>query len=108
MAGLAASSFFPPIVMGIFNKKMNMQGAVAGMVSGFVFTVGYIVWFKMMNGGANNTPDNWLLGISSEGIGTVGMLLNFAVSLTVAKFTPPPPEDVQRIVEDIRVPKAGD
>ena len=62
----------------------------------------------MMNGGANNIPENWLFGISPEGIGTIGMLLNFAVSLTVAKFTPPPPQDVQKMVEDIRVPTSGE
>ena len=81
--------------------------AVAGMLAGFVFTLGYIVWFKFINPDLN-TVDHWLFGISPEGIGTIGMLLNFAVALSICKFTPPPPEDVQKMVEDIRVPKSGD
>ncbi len=101
--GLAASSFFPILILGIFWKRMNREGAIAGMVSGIVFTAAYIVYFKFVNPAAN-TPDHWWFGISPEGIGTVGMALNFAVSIVVARLTPPPPPEVQRMVEDIRVP----
>ena len=102
--GLAAASFFPVLVMGIFSKRMNREGAVAGMVAGLVFTAGYIIYFKFVNPQAN-TPDNWWFGISPEGIGTLGMLLNFAVSLSLGKYFPPPPDAVQKMVEDIRVPR---
>lgn len=102
--GLAAASFFPVLVMGIFSKRMNREGAVAGMVAGLVFTAGYIIYFKFVNPQAN-TPDNWWFGISPEGIGTLGMLLNFAVSLSLGKYFPPPPDSVQKMVEDIRVPR---
>ncbi|UZE97167.1 sodium:solute symporter family protein [Alkalimarinus alittae] len=104
--GLAASSFFPAILMGIFYKRMNKEGAIAGMVSGLVFTFAYIIYFKFVNPAAN-TPDNWFFGISPEGIGTLGMLLNFAVSFAVSKVTPPPPEHIQHLVEDIRVPRGA-
>ncbi len=102
--GLAAASFFPAIVLGIFSKRMNRQGAVAGMVVGIVFTAAYIIYFKFVNPEANSSA-HWLFGISPEGIGTVGMLLNFAVSLSISRLTPPPPESVQRLVETIRVPR---
>jgi cation/acetate symporter len=104
--GLAASSFFPVILMGIFYKRMNKEGAISGMISGLLFTAGYIIYFKFINPGANS-PDNWLFGISPEGIGTIGMLVNFAVSLTVCKFTPPPPEEIRHMVEDIRIPRGA-
>lgn len=102
--GLAAASFFPAIVMGIFSRRMNREGAVTGMIAGLVFTAGYIVYFKFLSP-ERNTPDHWLFGISPEGIGTLGMLLNFAVSIAVAAVTRPPPESVQKLVEDIRVPR---
>ena len=104
--GLAASSFFPAILMGIFYKKMNKEGAIAGMVSGLVFTFAYIIYFKFVNPAANS-PENWFFGISPEGIGTLGMLLNFVVAFAVAKVTPPPPEHIQHLVEDIRVPRGA-
>ncbi len=104
--GLAASSFFPVIIMGIFYKKMNKEGAIAGMLSGIIFTAAYIIYFKFINPAANNA-DNWLLGISPEGIGTVGMLINFAVSFIVAKITPAPPEDIQELVDSLRYPKGA-
>ena len=104
--GLAASSFFPAIVLGIFSKRMNREGAVAGMVVGIAFTAAYIVYFKFLYSGPS-AADAWLLGISPEGIGFVGMLLNFAVALTVSRFTPPPPAEVQALVEEIRVPVAS-
>ena len=102
--GLAAASFFPVLVMGIFSKRMNREGAIAGMVVGLLFTAGYIIYFKFINPSAN-TAENWWFGISPEGIGTLGMLLNFAVSLTLSKFFPPPPPKVQGMVEEIRVPR---
>jgi cation/acetate symporter len=104
--GLAASSFFPVLILGIFWKRMNREGAIAGMVSGIGFTAAYIVYFKFVNPAAN-VPDRWLLGVSPEGIGTLGMLLNFGVASGVALVTPPPPESVQRLVDEIRVPKGA-
>jgi cation/acetate symporter len=101
--GLAASSFFPVIVLGIFSTRMNREGAIAGMITGITFTALYILYFRFLNPAAD-TADNWWFGISPEGIGAVGMLLNFAVALTVDRFTPAPPADVQAMVEDIRVP----
>ncbi|MDE0315468.1 MAG: cation acetate symporter [Candidatus Poribacteria bacterium] len=101
--GLAASSFFPAIVMGIFSKRMNKAGAVAGMIVGFTFTAAYIIFFKFIKPDLN-TSEYWLWGISPEGIGTLGMVLNFIVSIAVSIFTPPPPEEVQVLVEEIRVP----
>jgi cation/acetate symporter len=101
--GLAASSFFPVLVLGIFWKRMNREGAIAGMIVGIAFTAAYIVYFKFVNPAANG-PDRWLMGISPEGIGTVGMLLNFAVSTGISMLTPPPPDSVQQMVEDIRIP----
>ncbi len=101
--GLAASSFFPAIVMGIFTKRMNKLGAVAGMIVGISFTAGYIIFFRFINPNLD-TPEHWLWGISPEGIGTVGMIINFIVAGVVSAFTTPPPEDVQALVEEIRVP----
>ena len=101
--GLAASSFFPAIVMGIFSKRMNKAGAVAGMIVGITFTAVYIIFFKYIRPDLN-VSDNWFLGISPEGIGTVGMMLNFIVSICVSAMTPPPPEEVQDLVEEIRMP----
>lgn len=102
--GLAASSFFPAIVMGIFSKRMNKAGAITGMIVGFTFTAAYIIFFKFVLPEEQNVPKNWLWGISPEGIGTVGMVLNFIVATVVSIFTPPPPEEVQELVEDIRIP----
>ena len=101
--GLAASSFFPAILMGIFWKRMNAAGAVSGMVVGIAVTTAYIVWFKFIDPAAN-VKSNWFLGISPEGFGTIGMLLNFAVAIPVALLTPPPSREVQELVESIRVP----
>lgn len=104
--GLAASSFFPVIILGIFSKRFNKEGAIAGMIAGLGFTAGYIVYFKFIQP-SFNTPDYWFLGISPEGIGTIGMLVNIAVALVVSKFTPAPPEDIQQMVEDIRIPRGS-
>ena len=98
--GLAAASFFPAIIMGIFSKRINKQGAIAGMLTGLVFTTAYIVYFKFLGG----TPDAYWWGISPEGIGTLGMLFNFIVSIGVTYLTPPPPPEVQQMVEHIRLP----
>jgi cation/acetate symporter len=104
--GLAASSFFPAILLGIFYRRMNKEGAVAGMVAGITFTALYIVYFKFMNPAAN-VPENWWFGISPEGIGALGMLLNFGVALLISRITPPPPESVRRMVDLIRIPRGA-
>jgi len=104
--GLAASSLFPALMMGIFSKKMNKEGAIAGMLSGLFFTFGYIVFFKFISPELNSA-DHWLFGISPEGIGMIGMFVNFAVALLVDRFTAPPPAEVQHLVEDIRVPSGA-
>ncbi len=101
--GLAASSFFPAIILGIFYKRMNKEGAISGMIAGIVFTAGYIIYFKFINPAAN-TSENWLFGISPEGIGTIGMLLNTTIALVVAKFTASPPDEILKMIDDIRVP----
>ncbi|OQQ08372.1 cation acetate symporter [Vibrio splendidus] len=104
--GLAAASFFPAIILGIFYKKMNKEGAIAGMLSGIAFTASYIIYFKFINPAAS-TPENWWFGISPEGIGTLGMCLNFVVSIVVNKVTAEVPQDVQDMVENIRYPKGA-
>ncbi len=104
--GLAASSFFPVILLGIFSKRMNKEGAIAGMLVGLVFAFSYIVYFKFISPELNSA-ENWLLGVSPEGIGSLGMVLNFVVAVIVCKMTPPPPEHIQHIVEDIRVPRGA-
>ncbi|SHL76458.1 sodium:solute symporter family protein [Phytopseudomonas punonensis] len=103
--GLAAASFFPAIVMGIFYKRMNKEGAIAGMVVGLTFTFAYIIYFKFINPTA--TANEWWFGISPEGIGTLGMIFNFVVAFVVSRMTAPPPEHIQHLVEDIRVPRGA-
>ena len=98
--GLAASSFFPTLLMGIFSKKINKEGAIAGMLAGISFTLSYIIFFQFLGG----RPEQYLLGISPEGIGCVGMLLNFAIAFLVSAFTPAPPQEVVDMVESIRLP----
>ncbi len=106
--GLAAASLFPAIFMGIFSKSMNKEGAIAGMVTGLVFTFSYIAYFKLINPDAN-VAANWLFGVSPEGIGVIGMLLNFAIAIAVSKMTASPPLEVRKLVDSIRVPRgAGD
>ena len=104
--GLAAASLFPVTLLGIFSLRVNKYGAIAGMLTGLLFTLGYIVWFKgiFFESMAANVADNWLFGISPEGIGTVGAGLNFAVALGVSALTPPPSQEVRDLVERIRVP----
>ena len=104
--GLAAASFFPAIILGIFSKKINKEGALSGMVVGIVFTAAYIIYFKFISP-ESNSAEHWLWGISPEGIGTIGMLLNAGVSVVVSRFTPAPPESIQELIEDIRVPRGA-
>ena len=101
--GLAAASFFPAIILGVFSKRMNRNGAVLGMVVGITFTAAYIIYFKFINP-SSNTADHWWFGVSPEGIGTLGMLLNLAVATVVSRFTPAPPERVGALVDRMRMP----
>lgn len=96
--GLAASSFFPVIVLGIFDRRTNREGAIAGMITGLVFTLFYIIGVKF--GGMQP----WFFGVSAEGIGTLGMIINFIVTLVVSRLTPPPPPEIQEMVEYLRAP----
>ncbi|OGT98041.1 MAG: hypothetical protein A2X80_00125 [Geobacteraceae bacterium GWB2_52_12] len=101
--GLAAASFFPCILMGIFNKKANKEGALAGMFVGITFVTAYIIYFKFVNPSINNAK-GWWFGISPEGIGTVGAALNFITMYVVGKFTPEPPQEIQDLVGSLRYP----
>ena len=109
--GLAAASLFPPILLGIFSKRMNKQGAIAGMLTGLIFTYAYIEFFKglfLRWAGApfaEDVAENWLFGVSPEGIGALGVVLNFAVAITVSRMTAAPPKRVQTLVEYIRAPR---
>lgn len=107
--GLAASSFFPAIFLGIFDKRTNKEGAVAGMIVGISFTMIYILMFKFGIGfeSVAAAKPYQLFGISPEGIGTVGMILNFIVTIVISRLTAAPPEDVQNMVEDIRIPRGS-
>jgi len=96
--GLAAASFFPAILLGIFDTRTNREGAIAGMITGLVFTTAYILGVKFYG------MEPLLFGISAEGIGTVGMMLNFVVTLVVSRLTSPPPESIQALVEALRTP----
>ena len=101
--GLAAASFFPAIILGIFYKKMNKEGAISGMIIGILSMLFYMTKFKFGWFGGGTKAD-WWLGISPEGFGTIAMLLNFIVSIVIMKFTPAPPQAVQDLVENIRIP----
>lgn len=96
--GLAAASFFPVIILGIFDKRTNREGAIAGMIAGLVFTAFYIIGVKFYGMSA------WFFGVSPEGIGTVGMLINFAITLIVSRLTPAPPAEIQDLVDNLRTP----
>ena len=100
--GLAASSFFPTLIMGIFSKKINKEGAIAGMICGIGFTMSYIIYFQFLT----DSKDYWF-GISPEGIGFVGMFINFIIAFAVSSRTAPPPSEVQEMVENIRIPKGA-
>jgi len=104
--GLAASSFFPAIILGIFDKRMNKEGAIAGMIVGIVFTAGYILYFKPQLLGWG-TPEGLWFGIVPEGIGVIGMFFNLIVSVVVSRMTAPPPQSIQNLVEDIRIPRGS-
>lgn len=106
--GLAAASFFPAIVLGIFTKRMNKEGAVAGMIAGLGITLYYIARFKLQWIGAeeNSTEEHWWWGISPEGFGTVGMMLNFIVAIFISRFTPAPSEEITKLVDEIRIPSS--
>ncbi len=112
--GLAAASLFPVILLGIFFKRVNKQGAIAGMLTGLLFTYGYIEYFKGLflkwagSPWGDNVAEHWLFGISPEGIGVIGMCLNFVVAIVVSHLTKPPPEHIQHMVEHIRVPRQID
>jgi cation/acetate symporter len=110
--GLAAASFFPAIILGIFHKRMNKEGAVAGMIVGMLLMLFYMLKFKfgLFDGGKDavaGLKDSWWFGISPEGFGTIAMIVNFIVAFTVNAFTPAPPEEVQDIVEHIRIPSGA-
>ena len=101
--GLAAATFFPALFLGIFYKRLNKEGAIAGMLGGLLFTASYIIYFKFINPGINNS-DYWLMGVSPEGIGSFGMILNFILSLGISSLTSPPPDEVSDMVDEIRQP----
>jgi cation/acetate symporter len=101
--GLAAASFFPAIILGIFDKRMNREGAIAGISVGLIFTFGYIVYFVFMGG----SKDDYLLGVAPTGIGTIGMVLHFIVAYVVSRMTKEPPKEIQEIVENIRIPRGA-
>ncbi|MBU2914182.1 sodium:solute symporter family protein [Reichenbachiella agariperforans] len=104
--GLAAASFFPAIVMGIFDKRMNKEGAIAGMVIGTLLMLFYMVKYKLQGFGGG-TPEDWWFGISPEGFGSVAMVVNLVVSLVISRMSPAPPEEVQEMVESIRYPRGA-
>ena len=104
--GLAAASFFPAITMGIFSKRMNKFGAISGMIVGITFTATYIIYFKFIQP-EHNTAEHWWLGISPDGIGTLGMMLNFLVAGIVSLATPAPPREIQELVDEIRMPQVS-
>ena len=98
--GLAASSFFPALILGIFSRRATREGVITGMIVGITFTLAYIIYFKFLGG----TPDQLFFGISPEGIGAIGMVINFTVSVIISMYTAPPPAEVQSLVASIRVP----
>ena len=104
--GLAAASFFPAIILGIFTKKMNKEGAISGMIVGVLAMLFYMLKFKF-NWFGGGTKEDWWFGISPEGFGTVAMIINFTVAIVISKFTPDPPKEVQEIVVNIRIPSGA-
>jgi len=105
--GLAAASFFPAILLGIFDKRMNKEGAIAGMVIGLLLMFFYMAKFKLGWLGDIPPKSEWWFGISPEGFGTIAMIVNFVVSIVISRVTPPPPQYVQDIVENIRIPSGA-
>ena len=104
--GLAAASFFPAIILGVFDKRMNKEGAILGMVVGIFVMLFYMMKFKFDWFGGGSKED-WWFGISPEGFGTIAMTINFIISIIISRFTPSPPNDVQEIVENIRIPSGA-
>jgi cation/acetate symporter len=104
--GLAAASFFPAIVLGVFDKRMNKEGAVSGMIVGIALMLFYMIKYKL-GGFGGGTAEDWWFGISPEGFGTVAMFVNLVVSVVVSRLTAAPPQDVQDLVEDIRIPRGA-
>ena len=104
--GLAASSFFPAIFLGIFDKRTNRQGAIAGMIIGTLFTAAYIIYFTVAKV-EPNTPKNWFMGVSPRGIGFVGMILSMLITVVVSRLTPKPPTEIAELVENIRIPRGA-
>lgn len=111
--GYAAASFFPALTLGIFSKRMNKEGAIAGLIVGLLFTTFYVLKFKLSQLWGlepilgSSAKEDWWFGISPEGIGFVGMILNFIVAIVVSRLTPPPPAEVQELVENIRIPSGA-
>ena len=106
--GLAAASFFPAIILGIFDKRMNREGAISGMIVGITLMFGYMAVFKLgWFVPEKPAPSSWWLGISPEGFGTIAMIVNLVVSFVVSRLSPHPPEKVQHLVEEIRFPKGS-
>ena len=101
--GLAAASLFPALLLGIFSKRANKEGAISGMLAGLVFTFAYIAYFKFV-APELNSAEYWLWGISPEGIGAIGMLLNFVIAMTISHLTAKPPATIQALVDNIRLP----
>ena len=101
--GLAAASLFPAILLGIFDKRMNREGAITGMLAGLIFSLAYIAYFKFVSP-ETNSAEYWLFGISPEGIGTVGAVINFTLALVISRCTGPVPEEVTKLVDNIRIP----
>ena len=104
--GLAASTLFPALLLGIFSRRVNKEGAIAGMLSGLVFTASYIAYFKFINPAANSA-DSWLFGISPEGIGAIGMIVNIAVTCAVSSVTKAPPKEVDELILNVRLPSGA-
>ena len=101
--GLAAAAFFPTIILGVFDKRMNKEGAIAGILTGLIFTFGYIIYFVFMGG----AKEDYFLGIAPTGIGTIGTLLHLIVAVVVSRMTPEPPQEIQDLVEKIRIPSGA-
>lgn len=101
--GLAAAAFFPTIILGVFDKRMNKEGAIAGILTGLIFTFGYIVYFVFLGG----DKADYFLGIAPTGIGTIGTILHLIVAFVVSRMTPPPPQEIQELVELIRIPSGA-
>jgi len=100
--GLAAASFFPILILGVFSRRTTKEGVIAGMLAGILFTGGYIVWFRTH---PELGPEDWLFGISPTGIGSIGMVINFLVTMTVSRFTPVPPPEIIAVIDHIRRPE---